>query len=552
MNRIKDWWQGADRTQRLVSVFGTLFLMVLLGFTVLYATKPKMQPLYAGLTPADQGMVVEELRKHSIPVELGAQGAILVPSDKVNEAPMVLAMANKLPNPGPKGNDLIGSINSFGTKGQEDAVLKAAKEGELARSIATLDGVASALVHISGGKDSPFAEESIPPSAVVNIKEAAGTTLRPEQGKAIARLVQNAVSGLKSENVSVIDSAGRLVYDGQEENSEDGIASRKLETEIEESKRRENDLQRRLDVAFGPGNTVAMVQVELNMDAVNKDETVKEYGDKKVTGEATESLSDGNAGAASGLSGIDSNTPASPPPGTPSTGKVNYVSSQKSIDYPTTETRTSTQKAAGDTTSMTITVIANSSAIKDTGPIQSILDDYLGTRKGQPGFSAAVQSVAFDSSTQEAAKKAGDAAARQGQMQQMISMLPIVALLIVGFMVAKAITKIPGRTLTMALPNGGTVAVGGEGLDSRDHLALQGGSMAATKSLTSVQTLAETEPELAEALSALGIEHIDDSVDVESIRQKIDLPLEQIKKMAKQKPQAVAMLMKSWLLEERR
>jgi flagellar biosynthesis/type III secretory pathway M-ring protein FliF/YscJ len=72
------------------------------------------------------------------------------------------------------------------------------------------------------------------------------------------------------------------------------------------------------------------------------------------------------------------------------------------------------------------------------------------------------------------------------------------------------------------------------------------------RTLTSVQALAQTEPELAEALSAMGIESIDESVDVEAIRQKIDLPLEQIKKMAKQKPQAVAMLMKSWLLEERR
>lgn len=69
---------------------------------------------------------------------------------------------------------------------------------------------------------------------------------------------------------------------------------------------------------------------------------------------------------------------------------------------------------------------------------------------------------------------------------------------------------------------------------------------------TSVQALAANEPELAEALESMGIEHIDESVDVEAIRQRIDLPLEQIRKMAKQKPQAVAMLLKSWLLEDRR
>ena len=68
----------------------------------------------------------------------------------------------------------------------------------------------------------------------------------------------------------------------------------------------------------------------------------------------------------------------------------------------------------------------------------------------------------------------------------------------------------------------------------------------------SVEALASTEPELAAALAEMGIENIDETVDVESIRQRIDLPLEQIKKMGKQKPQAVAMLLKTWLMEERR
>lgn len=550
INRIKDWWQSADRTQKLVSVFGSLFLVAILAFTAYFAGKPKMVPIYSGLSPADQGMVVDELRKHAIPVEIGPQGAIMVPSNKADEAPMILATANKMPNPGPKGNEWLEGLSPFGTQGQEREKIKAAKEGEMSRSIMTMDGVQSALVHISFGSDSPFAEESVAPTAVVNIKESAGGGLRPEQGKAIARLVQNAVPGLRADKVSVINTAGRLVYDGEEQSSTEGLASKKLETEIAESKRRESDLQRRLDVAFGPGNTVAMIQLELNMDAVNQTKTETELGDKKVTGEATEELADGNANAVSGITGIDANNPSAPATTTPGNGKVNYKSTQKSIDYPSTETHTSTTKAAGDLVSMTVNVIANSSKIKDPSSIQAIVDDYLGAKKGQPGFSAAVQSVQFDTSVQETEKKAAQTAASQAQMQQMISMLPVGALLLVGFMVAKAIGKIPGKTLTMALPTGGHMNVDFD--QSDPAYAVQGSGALPNRALTSIQALAQTEPELAEALSAMGIESIDESVDVEAIRQKIDLPLEQIRKMAKQKPQAVAMLMKSWLLEERR
>lgn len=68
----------------------------------------------------------------------------------------------------------------------------------------------------------------------------------------------------------------------------------------------------------------------------------------------------------------------------------------------------------------------------------------------------------------------------------------------------------------------------------------------------SVKSLEASDPELADALTAMGIETFDDTIDVEAIRRKIDLPLEQIRKMSKQNPQAIAMLLKSWLLEERR
>lgn len=547
VNRIKDWWDGADKTQRLVSVFGSVFLVALLGFTIMFATKPKMVPLFAGMSPSEQGPVVEELRKRSIPVELGPQGAVLVPADKESEAKMMLATANKLPSSGPKGIELLDTLNMASTPAQEREKIKAAAEGKIAAQIMTLRGIESAIVQINFGKDSPFTDETIEPSAVVSLKESAGHEVSQAEAQAIARLIQNSVAGLKAEKVSVINSAGRLVYDGEQANSAEGFANKKLETERAESKRRESDLQRRLDVAFGSGNTVAMVQVELNMDAISQDKTERELGDKKVVDESSEKLTDSSK--------VPGGT--APAPGAPSTvpnneGKVNYESKKTSIDYPSSETRTSTKKAGGELTGLTVTVIANSIEIKDPAPVQAILDDYLGAKKGQAGFTAAVQSVKFDTKGQEEAKKNAAASASQAQTQQFLSMLPIGALLLVGFMVSKSLAKIPGRTLTMALPQGGTMSVvTGQGGNS-DSMSSGSPSLPGGESqVTSLATLAETEPELAMALQSMGIEHIDDTVDVESIRQRIDLPLEQIRKMARQRPKAVALLLKSWILEER-
>jgi flagellar M-ring protein FliF len=545
INRLRDWWLGADRTQKTVSIFGTAFLVALLGFTVYFAGRPRFQPVFSGLSPADQGLVVDELNKLGMPVEFNSQGAVLVPADRVAEARMRLAMSDKLPAAGPQGMEILEGINSFSTPGQEREKIKAAKEGELARSISTLEGVRSALVHISFGKDSPFSEETIEPSAVVNITESTGSGLTAMQGKAIARLVQNAVPGLKAQNVSVVNSAGRLVFDGQEEASPENVATRKIEAEIAEAKRRESDLQRRLDLAFGPGNTVAMVQVKLDMDAISEERRETQLGDKKVAEQTKESMSGSTPNPTGGVAGLDANSPALAPAagGSGDTG-TRYQSETVSNKYPTTESIQQIRRAAGELTGMTLTVIANSDVIKDPAPIQSILDGYLGSYDEQPGFTASVQSVPFDTSASKAQEKAAAAAAGTQMTQQIVSLLPVAALLMVGFMVSKAISKMPGRHLTMALPTGGTVRVPAGTAPNLDTPEAPG--------LRTVQDLAKTEPEVAEALTAMGVDTIDDTVDVEAIRQRIDIPLEQIKKLAKDKPQMIAALLKSWIMEERR
>jgi flagellar biosynthesis/type III secretory pathway M-ring protein FliF/YscJ len=152
--------------------------------------------------------------------------------------------------------------------------------------------------------------------------------------------------------------------------------------------------------------------------------------------------------------------------------------------------------------------------------------------------------VPFDTSAAKAQREAAAAAAGSQMAQQIVSVLPVAALLMVGFMVAKAISKMPGRHLTMALPTGGTVAMP----EVSGPASFETGS----SSVRTVRELAQTEPEVAEALTAMGVDTIDESVDVEAIRQRIDIPLEQIKKLAKQKPQVIATLLKSWVMEERR
>lgn len=530
--RIQEWWQTADRTQRLLTIVGGVLLAGFLTLTFLFSRQPQYQPLFAGLSPQDQGMVVEGLNSAGIPSKVEANGTVSVPAAQVADARMRLAQGDKLPASGATATGPVG-LSSFSTPAQEKEAIRASQESNLARSIATLESVKSAIVHISVGKDSPFADEVVPPSAVVNLQLASGNALGAEESKAIARLIQHAVPGLSAKDVSVIDSAGRLLYDGEEEGSPAAMGNKKLHAEIAESKRREAELQRRLDVAFGPGNTVVSVQVTLDMDLVDEEKRDFALGEKKVVEQATETMAAPPNTATTGnpVSATGGGVPGSP----------SYTSTVTANQFPSTETHTKRTKALGTLTSMYVSAIANSSKIADPLTVQSILDDYLGDRRGQPGFSASVQSVEFDTAAQAEAKGGGAA----GAAQPWLGLLPVGALVLVGVLLSKSVGKAltsprqaPGRTAPPAqfeppLRSSGTPSVA----DAARALA--------------------ADPDIAAALKEAGLEpmgdfeSLDESVDVQDIRRRVDVPLEQIKKLAKRRPETVAMLLKGWLLEER-
>ncbi|MCC6403504.1 MAG: hypothetical protein IT207_05795 [Fimbriimonadaceae bacterium] len=524
-----------------MTLVGGVLLIGFLALTAYFSGQAKYQPLFAGLSPEDQATVVDGLNAAGIPSQVEASGSVSVPADKVATARMRLAQDDKLPTGG-KGSDILGLLSSFSTPAQEREAIRLAQEAALSRSISTLDSVKSAIVHISPGKDSPFADETVAPSAVVNVHLASASLPALDESKAIARLVQYAVPGLQAKNVSVIDTSGRMLFDGAEESSPTTMGNRKLQAEIAEAKRRESELQRRLDVAFGPGNTIASIQVSLDMDTVSEQKYDFALGDKKVTEQATETMTDPKSSAI-GTAGADGN-PATP--GAPR-GPA-YSSTVTSNQYPSTETRTERSKAVGELTAMTVSVIANATKVEDTAPLQAILDDYLGARNGQPGFSASVQSVPFDATADQDLKKAAAAASSSNMMGQVMSLLPVAALVIVGVLFSKSIVKAamssrasPPLASSRALDTGALPLSSNPALASRADMA---------------RSLAN-DPDIQAALKEAGLEsvsdlgHFDDTVDVEEIRRRIDVPLEQIKKLARHRPETVAMLLKTWLLEER-
>lgn len=531
--RVRTWWQTADRTQRVVTLFGLGLLGAMLVATFVVASRPQMMLLYPGLVPEEQGAVMSELTSRGVPFTQDRGGNVYVPASRVPEIRATLAASGKAPSGSGRGADPLANIGMMNTPSVERQRLIAATEGELERSIRTLPDVKSARVHLTLGDDSPFASVRKPAAASVVIVPSAAGAVTARTGEAIARLLTGGVAGLETRNVTVI-ADGEVIWDGQDAGG--GGPDRRLSAQVAEARRREVAWQRDLDRAFGAGSTLLKVELELDFDDKTVTKTERTPSETPISSEKnTESLGSAGSGLAGGIAGLAANTPGAVPP-SPSGGSENYTGKREAVRYEVNETVSTAKVAPGDVRRMAVSVLVDSERIKDPAPVREFVRGLVASYQG-PSYTLNVTSHAFDHAAEEAAKKEATAIASQERTQQIFSLIPMLALVGVGFMVVRALGKSlrPGAPLEMvALPAGTPAQVGGGGGMSAPVAAV-GREVAAQQIATEMRARSEPAPQ----------------EEIDAIPEQLNVPAEQIKKMAQERPEAVAVLVKSWLLEDR-
>src|SRR5258708_7179477 len=225
--QLRAIWQKMSRTQRLVAVgVGVLTMAFLLGFAYL-AGHREYRVLYSNLPVEEVGAITSKLQTRGIPYRLEAGGTtITVPEDRLAQARVDLA-GEGLPAGGGKGFELFDESSLAATPFVQNVNYLRALQAELARSIAQLDPVVSARVHIVRPEQTPFVRDQKPTTASVVLKLRSGARLDRSTAESITALVARAVEGLTPENVAVVDTHGRLLSDPRP--SEDKVAGSQLE-----------------------------------------------------------------------------------------------------------------------------------------------------------------------------------------------------------------------------------------------------------------------------------------------------------------------------------
>ena len=205
---------------RLAAIAGvTLAAAGLLFWLATQATKTPMGLLFTDLDARDSAAVVERLEAANIPYELKGDGStILVPQDQALKLRMTLA-GDGLPAGGGVGYEIFDNQDALGvTSFQQNVNKMRALEGELARTIRSIDRIEQARVHLVIPERQLFTEGAATPSASIVIRTRGGR-LAPEQVQAIQNLVASAVEGLTPQHVTVVDEKGEMLAGGQSDNS---------------------------------------------------------------------------------------------------------------------------------------------------------------------------------------------------------------------------------------------------------------------------------------------------------------------------------------------
>jgi flagellar M-ring protein FliF len=308
---------GAARMAAMAAV--TLTLIGFFSFLMIRMTTPQMVPLFTDLSVEDSAAIIKDLERQAVSYQLKNDGAIvMVPKDKVARLRMKLAESG-LPKGGGVGYEIFDKSDALGTTTfvQNINHLRAL-EGELARTIGSIDRVQAARVHLVLPDRPLFSRDKTDASASIVLKVRG--TLEPQQVRAIRHLVATAVNGLKPERISVVDETGKLLADGATANDPlEGAGADERKAAFE--KRLRDQVATIVSSVVGPDHARVEITADFDLNRITQTTDKYDPDGRVLRSSQTREESSTTADEKGGPVSVGNELPgAAKQPGAPSTG----------------------------------------------------------------------------------------------------------------------------------------------------------------------------------------------------------------------------------------
>jgi flagellar M-ring protein FliF len=345
-------------------------VLLLLGWVASRSGEPTGL-LYSGLDPAEAGRIGQRLDELKIPYQASGDGTtILVPQSQVAHTRMELA-ASGLPHQGGVGYELLDSQSPMNMTSFMQRVQRLrALEGELARTIATLNGVRTARVHVVPSERETFSRETPKATASVAVVMTGAMRLSPAQAAAIRVLVAGAVSGLQQEDVSVLDPSGIVLA---ADSNAALIGGRIAELKANAEQAMQRSLMGLIEPLVGPGKVRVVASVDIDssheISREEKYDPLSQIERSKQT-QADQDSSDSTKPRDQPVS-VGQNLPNPPAAQTPNPEKTTSSSSHngQTINYEIGSTKMERVREPGEIKRLTVAVVVDG-VLDDKGVFQ--------------------------------------------------------------------------------------------------------------------------------------------------------------------------------------
>lgn len=372
-----------------------LAFLAIVGATVYtYATRVEYGVLYSGFSDKDGGSIVAALEQMNVPYKItNGGGAILVPTEAVHGLRLKLA-SEGLPKASGVGFEVMENQKIGTSQFLEQVNFQRALEGELGRTIQSLEAVQHARVHLAMQKQSVFVRDQQKPTASVLLTLYHGRSLDRRQVTAMIHLVASSVPGLTAANVTIVDQNGELLsWQDKERTENEKLDAKQMEYVKILQKQMVQRVESILTPVVGEGNVRAEATVEVDFSKTEQaDEIYKPNQAPNAPSirsqqslESQKLVADPYGGIPGGVTNQPPVPPIAPliqnnpgqqptaPPGqrvfTPIAGQNgnNAMEGKKEsvINYEVDKTVRYSQKAKGDIKRLTVAVVVNYKYGKD-------------------------------------------------------------------------------------------------------------------------------------------------------------------------------------------
>ncbi len=478
-------WKGfeslpASRKLTILAAAGITLLSIALA--VVFINQPDYKVLYTNLSTEDAGQITARLQEKKIPYQLSPTGDMIsVPSEKVSELRLELAAAG-LPKGGGVGFEIFDAKNLGVTEFVQQLNYQRALQGELTRTINSLDEIQQSRVHLAIPKKSLFSEDQKKPTASVIVKFKSGRTLSEPQINGIAHLVSSSIEGMSPRDVMIVDSSGKVLS----KVTEGGDVAQLSNSQVEYKKNVEKDLTSRitsmLEKVVGEGKAVVRISTDLDFRVMEKTE---EKYDSEEPAIRSVQRSQEKSGATSGGAGESTvTTTGRQAAAPPRLAGSNREKTDETINYEISRTVNKTVMPVGDVKKLSIAVLIDGNYVKNEKGVEeyqprpekelTALEDLVKKSAGfdtKRGDQVVVSNVPFkkvDLGAETAEKSWLDKFMPFMPLVRYLVMLVVIAL--VALFVAKPLVRMlaeRGREVAVSVrevPAGAGALKGGEGV----------------------------------------------------------------------------------------